>query len=313
MAQSYHINDTTSYHRNHLETLGWELTVCNALEGAGNPCRGIIHNPASFGELLIDFLAGLIPLEQMRRVIEIGGGYGYVMRDLLARYPGTRSAMLDLSPLLLERQRTTLAGMPVQFFHDDFFNFDKDFYAGFDLVLMNEIIGDFTTACDVDPAAVYAVTPACPDPLLSNIKRIVSTYGFALPKEPFNLNIGAIEAVEKLCSAGVKCVYLSEHSCEASVQDDLKEILHVSGPGNPERIPLRGHDEYTIKFSYLEQVARSFGYRTARGQYKEFIAPVRSGKLNFILTSNSQKDEHEIIRQFVEDLYKYEYLVLMRD
>ena len=74
-----------------------------------------------------------------------------------------------------------------------------------------------------------------------------------------------------------------------------------------------GHDEYTIRFSDLVRVAEQFGYRVVRGQYKDFITYEYTDAINFILTSGSQKDEHEIIRQFIEDLYKYEYLVLIRD
>lgn len=312
MPNAYHINDTTLFHRERMQTLGWELTVCNALEGAASPCRSIIHKKAGFGELLYDQLACILPLPAVSRFIEIGGGYGFITRDFLARCPAARATMLDLSPVLLERQKQTLAGAPVEFLHDDFFSVHGRFFASFDLVLMNEIIGDFPTACDIDPACITGADMS-PDPVLSTIRRIFSAYGFPVPGRRFNLNIGAIEAVEKLCSAGVRNIYLSEHSCEASVSDDLRDILHVPGPGNPERIPLMGHDEYTIKFSYLEKVARAFGYRTVRGQYKDFITFDRSGRLRFILTSNSQKDEHEIIRQFIEDLYKYEYLVLMRD
>lgn len=295
-----------------MDTLGWELTVCNAMEGDSSPCRSVIHKKASFGELLFDQLSGILPLNEASRFIEIGGGYGFIMRDFLARHPAARATMLDLSPVLLDRQKTTLAGAPVDFLHDNFFNIPEHFFAGFDLVLMNEIIGDFPTIYDIDPGSITSVDSS-PDPVLSNIKRIFSTYGFPVPERQFNLNIGAIEAVERLCFAGVRHIYLSEHSCEASVSDELKDILHIPGPGNPERISLLGHDEYTIKFSYLEKVARAFGYRTVRGQYKDFITFDRTGRINFILTSNSQKDEHEMIRQFIEDLYKYEYLVLMRD
>ena len=49
-----------------------------------------------------------------------------------------------------------------------------------------------------------------------------------------------------------------------------------------------------------------------RGQYADFIEFDMTDRLNFILTSHSQKDEHEMIRQFIEDCFKYEYLLLIR-
>ena len=50
----YEGNDTTEYHIDELESLGWALTVCNALEPAGSPCRLILKRNASYGHLLYD-------------------------------------------------------------------------------------------------------------------------------------------------------------------------------------------------------------------------------------------------------------------
>ena len=61
----------------------------------------------------------------------------------------------------------------------------------------------------------------------------------------------------------------------------LQNRIHVTGPGNPERIPLMGHDEYTIKFSYLSKIAEHYGYRVHRGQYKDFITYEYDGRLEF--------------------------------
>ena len=89
--------------------------------------------------------------------------------------------------------------------------------------------------------------------------------------------------------------------------------MQIEPMGNPERIILRGHDEYTIRFSDLEKIARAFQYRIIRGPFADFLAFDFSEKVGYIIrTGFSQKDEHEIIRHFVEDLYKYEYLILVK-
>ena len=76
---------------------------------------------------------------------------------------------------------------------------------------------------------------------------------------------------------------------------------------------LRGHDEYTIRFSDLEKIARAFQYRIIRGPFADFLEVDFSGQVGYILrTEFSQKDEHEVIRHFVGDLYKYEYLILLK-
>jgi hypothetical protein len=311
MSAQYRINDTSLYHRCGMKTLGWELTVCNAMEDDSSPCRGVINKNSSFGGHLIDLLRSVIPLGTVSRVIEIGGGYGYIMRDFVHQLGIARAAMLDLSPVIIDKQKKTLEGLNVEFYQQDFFDAGPDFFRNFDLALLNEVAGDFPTVCDINPD-FFSLPDDSLDPVLARVKKIFSFYGLPLPPEPFNFNLGAIDAVEKLCSSGIRHIYLSEHSCECPVPEDMKNKIQVTGPGNPERIPLMGHDEYTIKFSHLERMADRLGYRAERGQYRDFISFDYTARLNFILTSNSQKDEHEMIRQFIEDLYKYEYLILTR-
>jgi hypothetical protein len=309
MAQEYHINDTAHYHREELNTLGWELTVTNALETASSPCRSVLKKPGSFGELLFDHLDTFIPLNTLSTVAEIGGGYGFLMRDFLRRGSFTRTAMIDLSPVLLKKQRESLKDFGISFWENDFFSIDASFFNDFDLVILNEIVGDFPTICEISPDIL---TYAYGDPVAVKISRFFQNYAFPVPERTFNLNIGAMEAVERLCSAGVRYIYLSEHSCEAPVPEEMKRKITITSTMNPERIPLMGHCEYTIRFSYLIRIAEQLGYRARRGQYRDFISVNYSDRVNFILTSHSQKDDHEIIRQFIEDLFKYEYVVLMR-
>jgi hypothetical protein len=308
---SYRINNTASYHREGMKTLGWELTVCNSLADSSSPCRTIIRKNAPLGELLYDHLSCLIPVHEISSLLEVGGGYGFLMRDLLNLRQFTRAAMIDLSPVLLGRQKETLHGYDVEFIQNDFFKVDASFLKKFDLIIMNEVAGDFPTLCGIDPSWMDLPESSL-DPPLVCAKRFFELHDSPVPGGPFNLNIGAIEAVAKLCAAGVRFIYLSEHSCEASVPEPLTALINVPYAGNPERIPLMGHDEYTIRFSHLVKAAAQYGYRAIRGQYADFIEFDMTGKLNFILTSHSQKDEHEMIRQFIEDCFKYEYLMLIR-
>jgi SAM-dependent methyltransferase len=310
----YRINDTTSYHRHGMKTLGWELTVCNALEEEGSPCREVTDKKSSFGNLLYEHLASHIPIDSVSSIIEIGGGYGFIMRDFLRRKgkKNIQAGMIDLSPVIIDIQKKNLEGYDVEFINQDFFAVDADFLSHYDLLIFNEVAGDFPTICNIDPA-VFSLPARELDAMMLRVKNIFISYRLPVPDALFNLNLGAIDAVVKLCGAGVRYIYLSEHSCEAVVPEEMRGKINISGTGNPERIPLMGHDEYTIKFSHLSRIAEEFGYRVIRGQYKDFITYEYTGRVNFILTSHSQKDEHEIIRHFIEDLYKYEYLILIRD
>jgi hypothetical protein len=305
------LNTTDDYHKHKLDSLAWEITLSIMLENPQSPCRSILKRGDSFGNLLYDFLGTIIPMKGIRNIIEIGGGYGFVMRDFLRRNSNLCATMIDISPFLLLQQRDTLKEFDVHFIREDFFEMEDSVLSGADLVMLNEVIGDFPTACDVP---IDALLDRCEpgDDLLLEARSVCNRYHLAPSlKERFTLNLGGVQAIEKLCSARIPYIYISEHSCEARVPERLSGLLELRVTGEPERIRLRGHDEYSIRFSDLEKVASSFGYTSLRGQYIDFVEPVIDDEVTFILRLASSKiDRHEIINQFIGDLVKYEYLIL---
>ena len=94
----YFLNTTDWYHRHALETLGWELTVCNSLQHEESPCRLLLRSNASFGTHLFEFLGHHIPLKSLKRVLEVGGGLGYLMKDFLTLAPHVQATMVEISP-----------------------------------------------------------------------------------------------------------------------------------------------------------------------------------------------------------------------
>ncbi len=141
----YALNTTDDYHLHGLTSLGWELTLCNALFPKNSPCRGALLRDASFGEHLFHFLDKNIPLKRVKTVLEVGGGMGYLMRDLLTLAPHLQTTMADISPFLLQRQKESLAGFSVSFLETDFFKMPLPDLRAFDLVILNEVLGDFPT------------------------------------------------------------------------------------------------------------------------------------------------------------------------
>jgi hypothetical protein len=281
------------------------------LEEPRSPCRSVLRKGDSFGNLLYDFLSTVTPMDRVRRIIEIGGGYGHLMRDFLRRNSKLDATMIDLSPFLLAQQREVLREFDVEFIAGDFLEMSNSVLSNIDLAILNEVVGDFPTACEIPQSALFDCSNS-EDALLSEVRRIYKSYGIASPvAERFTVNLGAIQALEKLCTARIPYLYVSEHSCEASIPEKLAGLLEQTVTGDPERIRLRGHDEYTIRFSDLERVASSFGYTALRGRYFDFIRPVIEGEVAFILCLGPSKiDRYEIIQQFIEDLVKYEYLIL---
>lgn len=313
-AMNYSLNKTDGYHKKELDSLGWELTLCNALYRENTVLRRFLRQDESFGRLLFRHLNKFMPLDKPLHFLEIGGGYGYLMKDFLEMNGSIIPTMLDISPFLLERQRETMRGYDVSFIEMDFLDADYVFLKEFDLAVMNENLGDFPTVVGLGHSALGFSSSDIADPVLKKIVQFFERYRLPRPEcNPFNFNIGAIEAIEKLCESGIPYIYIGEHSCEASAPENLKHLIKISPSGNPERISLKGHDEYTIKFSYLEQVAGFFGYKTIRGSFADFIPFDLNDKVYYILTSQGRySDDHEIIFQFIEDLYKYEYLIFIR-
>lgn len=311
---NYEINDTTDYHVHGLDTLGWELTVCNALDPEGSPCRGVLRRNQSYGRHLYDYLGRFIRMPLVRRMIEIGGGYGYLMRDFLNRNPDLQAAMLDVSPRLLQKQRQTLRQADVRFIEADVMDVPGRELQGYDLAVLNENLGDLPTLVDV-PRNVLVSDIEIPDPVLEQARTLFHRYAIDLPEdERVNINIGALKVLEKLCCAGVPFIFMSEHSCEVRTPEPLQRYIQRRPTGNPERIRLRGHDEFTIRFSDLETLARVFSYRIARGPFADFLEFDFTDRLRYIMAAKSSRtDEHEIVRHFIEDLYQYEYLILMKE
>jgi hypothetical protein len=309
---SYFINSTAKYHQHDLNSLGWELTVCNSLEPIDSPCRKILSSPQTFGEHLYSFLKQIIPIDEIRTVLEIGGGMGYLMRDLLTLNPLLRAKMIDISPYLLAKQRETLRPFEVDFELADILAVRSESLSGFDLAILNENLGDLPTLVAAKEKENNS------DQNIANLGERLEYFNtkYNLPlglNKNEHINIGAIEIVEKLCLAGIKYIYLSEHSCETVVPEPMKPFVSLQSSGIPERISLKGHNEFTVKFSYLQKIAEMVHYKTRRGAFIDFLPLDFNNKVKTALRLITPfNDEQEIIRQFVYDLYKYEYLILIK-
>ena len=314
MAENYTLNSTKAYHEGQLNTLGWELTVCNALHPEGTPVRKLLSCNDSFGHLLYDYLGQFFPMEKISKVLEIGGGYGYLMRDFLDRNGSLKACMLDISPFLLGKQQETLKEYALDFRQEDFLETDPIFLKGFDLAILNENLGDFPSLINLS-VQMFERQIEDNDIVLKWVKELFAKYSLERPQgETFNFNIGAMEALEKLCSSKIPYIYIGEHSCEATVSGEVRSLFQIKSTGNPEKISLAGHDEYTVKFSYLEKVASFHGYTSVRGPFADFIPFTLTDEARYALTYGGHySDEAEMICHFVEDLYKYEYLILIKE
>ena len=308
----FFINSTQDYHINDLQSLGWEMTVSNALFPPESPCRGLLALNLSYGRLLYRFLCENLPMEQINSMMEIGGGYGYLMSDLLELKPVNHVTMVDISPFLLAEQKKALPNAKVRFLLSDVAEMTETTLRGHDLAILNENLGDFPTAVNVPRTLLTGPENNALNHDLRKIRTFFARYSFPLPPEDsFNFNLGAVEVTERLCRAGIPFIFISEHSCEPTVPEAYKNTLFPAAGGNPARISLKGHSEYSVKFSYLAMVAQYCGYQVKRGPLADFI-PLRQDDFLTRLLKRRAITTNEILLHFVEDLYQYEYVLLRK-
>ena len=166
--------------------------------------------------------SGAMPLGNINTVLEIGGGYGCLMRDFLMRDRGLKTVMIDISPYLLERQRRSLAfalkESRVRFVEENFLETDPGFLASFDLAIMNENLGDFPTLAGIARDFFYSPYRRFDDNLLA-ARLIFLKYNLEIPDSyPFNMNLARSRRLKNYAECGIKYIFLSEHSCEATLE-----------------------------------------------------------------------------------------------
>jgi hypothetical protein len=105
------ISATDQYHLHELSSLGWELTVCNALAPKQSPCRRILTGMERTGSICIvsEPFHDMVPSDGPGG----GGGYGYLLEDFFDQRPDLSATMIDISPYLLARQEERLSGFDV--------------------------------------------------------------------------------------------------------------------------------------------------------------------------------------------------------
>ncbi len=197
----------------------------------------------SYGELLSLFLKERCALSQNSIVVEIGPGLGDVASSISSYLKGALDAYIsvDISKsMILEAAKKTDAiiadcmNLP---FKNESIN----------LLIANEVLAD------LDAVIGFSMQ----DARGTDIERILAEYEIDVP-DGENFNYGAIrfiEAIYPLIAPG-GCAFIMEHSCKS---------------GFPERITVKGHEEFSIKFSHLKKAAESVGFSALLGNVNEIL------------------------------------------
>jgi hypothetical protein len=281
-----------------------EFTICESLGNPGSPYLRALGIVKTYGAILGDRLREKGILRQDSRLCEIGGGYGSLMRGLLEAHGDLveRVAMLDLSRVLLGRQRRALNPWKdrVSCVLGDALEVLPAICA-VDLFLINEMIGDLPVWTELDPKRLPPEAAA-----------LIDRYRLVIPQDGlFHFNIGAIRLVEAICRKGLPA-FLSEHSCDPIIPREMPFLARgLATDGWPREIRLTAHSEYTIRFSHLEQVARAWGRKVETGSLLEFIGYANVEKSRFIFNARAcSTDEQALVFEFLDHVREYRWLII---
>lgn len=298
------INSTRGFHRESPVDLMKELTICETLASPASPHAQSLGIKKGYGALLGDFLASRGLLGPFSTVLELGGGYGTLMHGLLASHGHLiqKAIMMDLSPMLLRRQRTRLQEFRdrVSFIQADIHEL-KGAGGRLDLIIINEVIGDLDVTCNLDPSD-----------LPEEVAWLVKTYGLETPDAgPFNFNTGALRLVETLCRLGVPA-FLSEHSSDPIIPVAMPYLGEgLCRDAFPREIRLHGHSEYTIRFSHLVKVAQALGRTVHTGSSFELLGLQGDPSWRFIFMNRAcATDRQELVYEFLDHVREYRWITI---
>ncbi len=311
------LNRTEAFYRGEAPSLFWEMTVCQCLGRAGSPYQRALAEPAPYGALVARYLARVTGRRRWEAVVEIGGGYGTLMEAFLDEARPGAVTMVDLSPRFLAEQQRALAGRAgCRFVEADAVAFLERLNDPVDLVIANENLGDLPTATGlrrdrVLRAAAGASDP--PGPLTARVAGVVRRYGLDLSDAPetFAFNLGAVGLLEALAGRA-RVAFLVEHSSDVVLPEPYGFLPLEPGHGYPRRVPLKDHDEYTIRFAVLEAVARRLGFRVHRFHLAEAIGLRSDEGIRFMArTGVTSSETAEVVHEFCGHVAEYQGMILV--
>ena len=325
------LNLTSDYYTGEYPSLLWEMTICQSLGDGNGTFAKALQKPLAYGNLVGKFLLESTSLAtDCEKIVEIGGGYGTLMAALLTVLQPQQVNMIDISPALLKEQQKHLKQFPISFHCQDIFNWLPSLkQQPVDLLILNEIIGDFPTITKLSKKALtrslrqsqYAplpnLSPASLNEkdLLAEAARLVETYDLDLNDLPetFNLNYGALIFIERLAKTKVARTFITEHGCDTTLPYPFSifPAIQPLADRNPRQIQLKDHDEYNIRFDHMEQVAKSLNFKVNRFHLMDLINIRFDDEINYLLTSQKPvSEEQEIFLEFYEHVAEYQGIIL---
>jgi hypothetical protein len=280
-----------------------ELTICESFASLNSPYMTVLENPRPYGAMIGDFLIQNKLLHSESCLMEVGGGYGTLMKGFLQAYSDLIKSvyMTDLSMYMLKRQRKALSEWKnVHFIQADILTLVESI-SNINLIIINEVIGDLEVITELDA-----------DNLPNKVNELVKKYNLEIPSSGvFNFNIGAILLIEAISKKNIPA-FISEHSCDPIVPEN-RQFLEDGLALNlfPREIHLHKHSEYTIRFSHLIKIAEASGRRVVTGALIDLVGVKNTPEMKFIFTNRACSTERqEIIYELLDHIREYRWLLI---
>ena len=326
------LNDTTAYHRGDRASLGWEQTISESLKDASSPYMTALKTRRTYADVIVELLEDKGVLKEGARILEVGGGYGSLSRGILERRGDVSVSVLDISPVFQERQKEVLSsfGDRAQFILADVFDvLDKakggrGLAGSFDIVVANEIVGDFPALLDVDRDLLmtYLEDNSSSEEVRGDRRTLmdeavdyVSSLDLLLDDIPekINLPIGAVRFIREVFRLA-PVLFLTEHSSDYDIPESYRGLFREERPHRwPRKVVLFGHTEVAVAFRHLKKAIQNEGGNVVGGSLMELLNVRNDDGIRGILLSGSIATEtHELLCEFINHVKEYQWVLARR-
>lgn len=272
------VSDTSKYYeeiKDPEERMDDEITVSHILRFRNSFTRYGLP----FGSLLAKNLMDRGLLKEGARVLEVGPGLGDLAEQFCKEAKPKEYKFLDISPKIIDFLKARFSGKAYGFMVGNFL--EMGIRKRYNTVICNEVLSDLPTIVRFNPKSAGGKGGIYRDAL-----RMVKKYDLRAKGES-NFNYGAIKFLEVsnkiLERDGI--VFISEQDSECK-----------GGMGWPEKIRVYGHNEYTIKMSWLEQVAKKLMFAVESGSLTEFLG-IRREKFMSFFTQPELRNIYESLKR----------------
>lgn len=219
--------------------------------------------PSPYGSVIADFLTGK-GIRKDPKVLEVGPGTGEFADAFIRKSRVKSYDFLDISGRLLDSLKKRFRGERFGFIETDVLKV-SGIGKRYNTVICNEVLADLPSVVNLDPER----TPA-EDGIIAESMGMIKKYKLRTPGRPFNFNYGAVRFLEEVTNVLEK-------------GGKVLIIENMSDPGYPRSIPVFGHTEFNIRFSWMEKAAEVLGFSTERGKMTELLGVNKKPFLSMFL------------------------------